>query len=196
MGEYGTHGPSPPAARQRVFEAVSRMAEVTGYLPKAPQNHRRGAKAFSTWRKYYKSRGRSRPTIPAVFRKTQRFCYPVAAQKRSRKAWGSGTPRCGGRGCATPSGAGAEGSDASHDGRLAVLYGGRGQPLRVSEVAKKLGVCNATAYRLCESGALPHVRVVNSIRVRPRDLAEYLAGARSLGIAEFVDPRSHRSSPS
>jgi excisionase family DNA binding protein len=61
---------------------------------------------------------------------------------------------------------------------LAVLYSGRGQLLRVAEVAKKLGVCNATVYRLCESGALPHVRVVNSIRVRPKDLGEYLGGAR------------------
>jgi excisionase family DNA binding protein len=59
---------------------------------------------------------------------------------------------------------------------------GRGQLLKVAEVAKKLGVCSATVYRLCESGALPHVRVVNSIRVRPRDLAEYLGGARGRGV--------------
>jgi excisionase family DNA binding protein len=65
---------------------------------------------------------------------------------------------------------------------LAVLYSGRGQLLKVAEVAKKLGVCSATVYRLCESGALPHVRVVNSIRVRPRDLAEYLGGARGRGV--------------
>jgi excisionase family DNA binding protein len=61
---------------------------------------------------------------------------------------------------------------------LAVLYGGRGRLLRVAEVAEQLGVCNATVYRLCESGELPHLRVVNSIRVRPRDLAEYVAGGR------------------
>jgi excisionase family DNA binding protein len=61
---------------------------------------------------------------------------------------------------------------------LAVLYGGRGQLLRVAEVAKKLGVCSATVYRLCESGVLAHVRVINSIRVRPDDLAKYVAGAR------------------
>ena len=64
---------------------------------------------------------------------------------------------------------------------LAVLYRGRGQLLKVAEVAKKLGVCNATVYRLCESGALSHVRVVNSIRVRPKDLAEYVAGCRERG---------------
>lgn len=63
---------------------------------------------------------------------------------------------------------------------LAVLYGGRGRLLRVAEVAEQLGVCNATVYRLCESGELPHLRVVNSIRVRPKDLAEYVAsGSRS-----------------
>ena len=59
---------------------------------------------------------------------------------------------------------------------LAVLYGGRGRLLRVAEVAEQLGICNATVYRLCERGELPHLRVVNSIRVRPKDLEEYLAG--------------------
>ncbi len=63
---------------------------------------------------------------------------------------------------------------------LAVLYGGRGRLLRVAEVAEQLGVCNATVYRLCESGELPHLRVVNSIRVRPKDLAEYLAGGQGV----------------
>jgi len=45
----------------------------------------------------------------------------------------------------------------------------------VAEVAEQLGVCAATVYRLCESGALPHVRIVNSIRVRPADLDALLA---------------------
>jgi excisionase family DNA binding protein len=51
----------------------------------------------------------------------------------------------------------------------------------VAEVAENFGVCNATVYRLCESGALAHVRVINSIRVRPSDLAKYVAGARERG---------------
>jgi excisionase family DNA binding protein len=60
---------------------------------------------------------------------------------------------------------------------LAVIYGGRGRLLRVAEVAEQLGVCNATVYRLCESGELPHLRVVISIRVRPKDLEEYVDGS-------------------
>jgi excisionase family DNA binding protein len=51
---------------------------------------------------------------------------------------------------------------------------GRGRLLRVAEVAEQLGVCKVAVYRLCESGELPHVRVVNSIRIRPSDLTAYL----------------------
>jgi helix-turn-helix protein len=35
-------------------------------------------------------------------------------------------------------------------------------------------VCNATVYRLCDSGELPHVWIVNSIRIRPADLEAFL----------------------
>jgi excisionase family DNA binding protein len=58
---------------------------------------------------------------------------------------------------------------------LVALYGGRDRLLRVSDVAERLGVCAATVYRLCESGALAHVRIVNSIRIRPEDLREFMA---------------------
>ena len=57
---------------------------------------------------------------------------------------------------------------------LRVLWGGRDRLLRVAEVAEHLGVCNATVYRLCESGQLPHVWIVNSIRIRPEDLKVFL----------------------
>ena len=57
---------------------------------------------------------------------------------------------------------------------LRVLWGGRDRLLRVAEVAEHLGVCNATVYRLCESGELPHVWIVNSIRIRPEDLKVFL----------------------
>ena len=58
---------------------------------------------------------------------------------------------------------------------LAALHGGRGRLLRVAEVAELFGVCAATVYRLCERGELSHVRIVNSIRVRPDDLSKFVA---------------------
>jgi excisionase family DNA binding protein len=45
----------------------------------------------------------------------------------------------------------------------------------VAEVAEQLGVCAATVYRLCEGGELPHVRIVNSIRIRPEDLKDFIS---------------------
>jgi excisionase family DNA binding protein len=57
---------------------------------------------------------------------------------------------------------------------LHVFWGGRDRLLKVGEVAEHLGVCNATVYRLCDSGELPHVWIVNSIRLRPRDLDEFV----------------------
>jgi excisionase family DNA binding protein len=59
---------------------------------------------------------------------------------------------------------------------LGLLYDGRDRLLTVAEVVEHLGVCNATVYRLCETGDLRHVRVVHSIRIRPQDLAAFLAG--------------------
>ena len=47
--------------------------------------------------------------------------------------------------------------------------------LTVKEVAARLGVCRATAYRLIEQGGIPHIRVSNAIRVRPADLDAYIA---------------------
>ena len=46
--------------------------------------------------------------------------------------------------------------------------------LSVSEVARLLGVCTATVYTLCAKGALRHVRVLNAIRVAPRDLEAFV----------------------
>jgi len=52
--------------------------------------------------------------------------------------------------------------------------------LTVRQVATLLGVCAATVYKWAADGALPHVRIVNVIRVLPEDLtaliAERLAG--------------------
>ena len=61
-------------------------------------------------------------------------------------------------------------------GDLAALHGGRDRLLRIADIAERLGVCAAIVYRLCERGELPHVRIVNSIRVRRTDLDAFLAG--------------------
>ena len=66
---------------------------------------------------------------------------------------------------------------------LTALHGGRSRLLRVAEVANRLGGCAATVYRLCESGTLPHVRIVNSIRVRLDAESEAgLAGSRGVAV--------------
>jgi excisionase family DNA binding protein len=72
---------------------------------------------------------------------------------------------------------------------LVSYWGGRYRLLRVREVAEQLGVCNATVYRLVEAGEIPHVRIVNSIRIRPDDLEAFMAAgcaatARSEGREE------------
>ncbi len=53
--------------------------------------------------------------------------------------------------------------------------------LTVRDVAAKLSICTATAYRLCTSGALPHVRVLNAIRVAPDDLECFLVARSKAG---------------
>ena len=45
--------------------------------------------------------------------------------------------------------------------------------MSVREVALRLGVCAATVYALCAQGQLPHVRVLNAIRVTPSDLERF-----------------------
>jgi len=49
--------------------------------------------------------------------------------------------------------------------------------LRVCDVAEQLGVSTATVYKICKRGDIPYVRIVDSIRVRPADLAAFLAAA-------------------
>jgi excisionase family DNA binding protein len=50
--------------------------------------------------------------------------------------------------------------------------------MNVREVAEALGVCTATVYQLVDAGELPHVRIVNAIRVTRTDLAYYVASMR------------------
>jgi len=73
---------------------------------------------------------------------------------------------------------------------LQVLWGGRDRLLRVAEVAEQLAVGAWRIYQLCEDGDLPHVRINNSIRVRPRDLEEFVAAR--LTIAETRRPHRRK----
>ena len=61
---------------------------------------------------------------------------------------------------------------------LGVVRRGREALLTVRDVAAQLGVCGATVYRLVAEGHLAHVRVLNAIRVAPRDLEAFLEGQR------------------
>ena len=70
----------------------------------------------------------------------------------------------------------------------------RMQPLlSVRQAAKLLGVCSATVYRLCEQGRLPHFRVLNAIRIDPRDLKKFLAAARPRGPRTVVGSAANAS---
>jgi excisionase family DNA binding protein len=51
--------------------------------------------------------------------------------------------------------------------------------MTVSQVAKQLGVCAATVYKLCASGALAHVRVMNAIRVSIESLQAFTSSPSS-----------------
>jgi len=52
------------------------------------------------------------------------------------------------------------------------------QLLTVRQVAQLLDVCTATVYKWAAVGVLPHVRIVNVIRVPPEDLTRFLAEFR------------------
>jgi excisionase family DNA binding protein len=64
---------------------------------------------------------------------------------------------------------------------LGVVRGVAGALLTVRDVAAQLGVCTATVYRLVGEGQLPHVRVLNAIRVAPGDLAAFIEAQRRAG---------------
>jgi excisionase family DNA binding protein len=56
---------------------------------------------------------------------------------------------------------------------------GQGRIAEGKEVAAELKVSTATVYKLVDSEALSHTRVLNAIRVRRRDLRRYLAQRRT-----------------
>src|SRR4051812_27592941 len=53
--------------------------------------------------------------------------------------------------------------------------GGIEQLLTVRQVAELVGVCSATVYKWAAVGVLPHVRIVNVIRIRGEDLNRLLS---------------------
>jgi excisionase family DNA binding protein len=65
--------------------------------------------------------------------------------------------------------------------RLIALRGGAENLLSVRDVTEQLGVSTATVYGLVERGELPHVRVSNSIRIAPADLAAFISRRRTTG---------------
>lgn len=65
---------------------------------------------------------------------------------------------------------------------VSLTWGANSALLSVRQVAPVLGVHRATIYKLAESGALPCVRVGESIRFRPQDLKAFTAApTRSQG---------------
>jgi excisionase family DNA binding protein len=44
----------------------------------------------------------------------------------------------------------------------------------VRQVAQLLGVCTATVYKWAADGSLPHVRIVNLVRIQPEDLNTFI----------------------
>jgi excisionase family DNA binding protein len=57
------------------------------------------------------------------------------------------------------------------------------QLLTVRQVAQLLRVCRATVYNWAVTGLLPHVRIVNVVRVRPEDLTTFIAERLARAVA-------------
>ncbi len=62
--------------------------------------------------------------------------------------------------------------------RLEVLRAGKDGLLSVREAAEQLGLSRATVYRLCADSALPHIRILNAIRIAPADLEAFIETRR------------------
>jgi excisionase family DNA binding protein len=71
--------------------------------------------------------------------------------------------------------------NATFAGDLLHPYFKKSRMLGVRDVAERLRVCPATVYKLCASGALEHVRVLNSIRVPEVALTAFVTRRRSGG---------------
>lgn len=58
------------------------------------------------------------------------------------------------------------------------------QLLKPSDISRILNISRSLSYRLLENGDIPVVRIHTAVRVKPRDLLEY------------INKRSERMSPS
>jgi len=80
---------------------------------------------------------------------------------------------------------------------LAVLHDGPNRLLRPDEVSRHLGISKATVYKMVKRGDLSHVRIADSIRVRPVDLAAFISSNRaSEGTSDSPSPLSVQSADS
>jgi excisionase family DNA binding protein len=57
------------------------------------------------------------------------------------------------------------------------------QLFTVRQVAAQFGVCTATVFKWAAHGVLPHVRIVNVVRVRPEDLTTFIAERQARVVA-------------
>jgi excisionase family DNA binding protein len=60
---------------------------------------------------------------------------------------------------------------------MSVGDGADGRLLRLDEVAQRLSISKSMAWKLVAFGQLRSVRIGRAVRIRPRDLEEYVAGA-------------------
>ena len=102
---------------------------------------------------------------------------PTGARSEEVAPWGHVAPGTAPRVATTPTTA-----------DLVSYWGGRHQLLRVKEVAEQLAVPAWRVYQLCEDGELLHVRITNSIRIRPSDLQDFIASRVTIR----EERRSHR----
>jgi len=61
---------------------------------------------------------------------------------------------------------------------LKAIDGGAGRLLTVRDVAQRLGLSEATVYKLVDRGELAHVRVSNLIRVERRAIDAFVDRSR------------------
>ncbi len=57
--------------------------------------------------------------------------------------------------------------------------------LRAADVAQRLNISRALAYRLMQSGAMPTIRINRSVRVQAEDLEAYIQHCRMTPVGSW-----------